>query len=217
MSGSDADMRSVLGLVLAAGSGSRMGRPKALVTGPSGEAWLARAARVLREGGCDPVYVVIGAATEEVRRVVPAGVEVVVAEDWEEGMGASLRTGLGAILLAASASTSASGAASATAVLVMLVDTPDVSAAVVRRLLASDASVQALGRSTYEGVPGHPVLIGRDHWAGVLATARGDRGARDYLARHPVTLVECADLGSGTDVDTSVDLEAWRGSDPTTR
>jgi hypothetical protein len=45
------------------------------------------------------------------------------------------------------------------------------------------------------------VLIGRAHWDGVVATAVGDRGARDHLAAHEVALVECGDLATGTDVD----------------
>ena len=50
-------------------------------------------------------------------------------------------------------------------------------------------------------VPGHPVVLGRDHWEGVAASAVGDRGARDYLAAHAVDLVECGDLATGADVD----------------
>jgi CTP:molybdopterin cytidylyltransferase MocA len=60
----------------------------------------------------------------------------------------------------------------------------------------------AVARAAYDGVPGHPVLLGRDHWAGVLASAAGDRGARDYLATRPVVLVECGDLATGRDQDT---------------
>lgn len=196
---------AVVGLVLAAGSGSRLGAPKALVTGRSGETWLARSVRAMRTAGCDPVYVVIGAAADEVRRAAPAGVEVVVANGWAEGMGASLRAGLLAMQSAAGASGQA-----ATAAVVMLVDTPDVTAAVVRRVLAAGASPRALGRSSYHGNLGHPVVIGRDHWAGVIAAAAGDRGARDYLADHQVTLVECGDLGSGVDIDLPEELDAWR-------
>jgi hypothetical protein len=47
------------------------------------------------------------------------------------------------------------------------------------------------------------VLLGRSHWAGVLAVAAGDAGARGYLAAHDVTAVECADLASGRDVDVA--------------
>jgi CTP:molybdopterin cytidylyltransferase MocA len=45
------------------------------------------------------------------------------------------------------------------------------------------------------------VLLGRDHWAGVIATATGDQGARAYLRGHDVLAVECGDLATGADVD----------------
>ncbi len=48
------------GLLLAAGAGSRMGMPKALVHDDRG-AWLQRGVEVLRQGGCDPVVVLLGA------------------------------------------------------------------------------------------------------------------------------------------------------------
>jgi CTP:molybdopterin cytidylyltransferase MocA len=90
---------------------------------------------------------------------------------------------------------------------VSLVDLPDVGATVVRRLLEQAAPGRAaLARASYDGVPGHPVLIGREHWDGVLASARGDRGARDYLREHPPILVECGDLATGRDVDTLEEL-----------
>ena len=59
-----------------------------------------------------------------------------------------------------------------------------------------------LARAAYGGVPGHPVLLGRDHWPGVLESAQGDQGARSYLARHEVELIECGDLATGRDVDS---------------
>ncbi len=85
--------------------------------------------------------------------------------------------------------------------MVSLVDLPDVGPEVVRRLIDSGASPDALARATYDGTPGHPVLLGRQHWAGVLASATGDRGARDYLATHDVRLVEVGDLATGEDLD----------------
>jgi CTP:molybdopterin cytidylyltransferase MocA len=161
-----------------------MGRPKALV-----DDWLPRAVALLQDGGCAPVTVVLGARADEARDRVPDGVAVVVADDWAEGMGASLRRGLAAVPPAAQA------------VLVTLVDLPDLVPDVVRRLVAV-AGPGALARASYDGTPGHPVLLGADHVAGVRATARGDRGARDYLGAHEVTLVECGDLATGVDVDT---------------
>ena len=83
-----------------------------------------------------------------------------------------------------------------------LVDLPDVGAEVVARVVAAATGPTSLARASYDGRLGHPVLLGRDHWEGVRASAAGDRGARDYLAAHDVTLVECGDLATGRDVDS---------------
>ena len=182
----------IVGLLLAAGAGRRMGMPKALV-----DDWLVRSIDVLREGGCDDVLVVLGAAAEEARTRLPTGQEAVVAEDWDEGMGASLRVGLGAL------------GPDVEAAVVHLVDLPDVGADVVSRVVAgvapaagqSSGAGDRLARAAYAGVPGHPVLIGRDHWSGVIEAAVGDQGARSYLRSSHVRLVECGDLASGSDVD----------------
>ena len=184
----------IQGLLLAAGAGRRMGRPKALVPG-----WLRSSAEALLVGGCDRVTVVLGAGADEAARLIAAelpGVRWVLAQDWAEGMGASLRAGL--------AETTADATADAAdAVLIHLVDLPDVGPDVVRRILAAGvaAGPAALVRATYGAVPGHPVLLGRDHWAGVIATATGDQGARAYLPGHDVLAVECGDLATGADVD----------------
>jgi CTP:molybdopterin cytidylyltransferase MocA len=66
-----------------------------------------------------------------------------------------------------------------------------------------------LARATYDGAPGHPVLLGRAHWAGVLESATGDVGARDYLRAHPVREIPCEDVACGADVDRPADLDAW--------
>jgi CTP:molybdopterin cytidylyltransferase MocA len=190
---------SVVGLLLAAGEGRRLGRPKALVEDRDGSTWLARSVAALRGGGVSDVYVVVGAAHAEVGAAVPAGCRVVHAENWAEGMGASLQAGLGAVSIEPGA---------ADAVLVMLVDTPGVGPDVVRRL-TSGSGPDVLARAAYGSDPGHPVLIGRHHWPGVLEVAGGDRGARDYLRAHPVTLVQCDDIGTGDDVDTTEALRAW--------
>lgn len=179
----------ISGLLLAAGAGRRMGTPKALV-----DDWLVRSVAVLREGGCDDVTVVLGAAADEARALLPADQRVVVAEDWDEGMGASLRVGLEAL------------GPDVEAAVVHLVDLPDVGADVIARVVSTSSTTatgsdSGLARAAYHGVPGHPVLIGRDHWSGVIEAAVGDQGARGYLKTHDVRLVECGDLAGGHDVD----------------
>ena len=181
---------TVQGLLLAAGRGSRMGTPKALVVDDAGTPWLGRSAGVLAAGGCDGVTVVLGAAVDAAVPLLPPGTGHVVADDWAEGMSASLRAGLGSL------------PDDVDAVVVSLVDLPDVGPDVVARLLSAGAGTDALARATYDGRPGHPVVIGRDHWSGVLETLAGDTGARAYLEAHGATTVECGDLATGRDVDS---------------
>lgn len=180
-----------------------MGTPKGLLRDPDGTPWVARVTGTLADGGCTDVLVVVGAQAARVGALVPPFARTVEAPDWAEGMGASLRTGLQAL----------EGDA-ADAVLVALVDTPGVGVAVVERLVRA-ASPTVLARAGFGGVPGHPVLLGREHWTGVAASARGDQGARAYLRDRPVVLVECGDVGSGEDVDRPEDLDR-PGARPTT-
>lgn len=188
----------VAGIVLAAGAGTRYGKPKATVVEADGTGWLRRAVDALRDGGCDPVYVVLGAAAEAARTAFGAagGVRFVVAPDWTAGLSASLRAGLEAV---------AADPGAAVAV-VTLVDLPDVTGVLVDRLLtATGTGPTALGRAVFAGRPGHPVVLGRSHWAAVAAGLEGDRGAGPYLSAHPARAVECGDLASGEDLDTPAD------------
>lgn len=181
-------MTSVAGLLLAAGAGRRFGGPKALARDDDGTSWLLRSVQALRP--CAEVVVVLGAGAEQAAALLPMSVARVRADDWADGMGASLRAGLEAL-----------EGTDHDAALVTLVDLPDVGGDVVGRLLGAARGRDVLARAAYDGVPGHPVLIGRDHWAGVVTSAAGDRGARDYLAARAVDLVECGDLATGVDVD----------------
>lgn len=183
-------MSAVAGLVLAAGEGRRLGRSKALLE-LDGERLVDRAVRVLREGGCAAVYVVAGAAPLSV-----ADARVVENPVWVSGMGSSLRRGLAAV--------------TEPAAVLMVVDTPGVGTAVVRRLLSAYRDGATVAAASYDGVLHNPVLIHRRHWDDVSALAVGDVGARAFLRAHPelVTVVECADIADPADIDTSDDWSA---------
>lgn len=189
-------MSEVAGLVLAAGGGSRMGRPKALVA-YGGRLLVERACGLLADAGCAPVLVVLGAAAGEVRATADlAGVRVVENRDWRSGMGSSLRAGLTAL------------PPEAEAVVVTLVDTPLLGPESVRRLVAAWQDGAAAAVATYAGRPGHPVLFSRAVVAKVAESAAGDLGARDWLARHPdrVRQVACDGTGDPRDLDVPSDL-----------
>jgi len=218
-----------VGLLLAAGAGSRMGRPKALVVDERGP-WLTRTVATLLEGGCDHVVVVLGAGATEARallaaepRLLPVGtpaadgvtgalsadprllgvdgrarVSVVVADDWADGLSASLRTGLAAL--------AASDPEEARVAVITLVDYPGLPPAAVARLLSPAAADVPLGpgalrRAVFGGRPGHPVVVGRSHWSDLAASLTGDRGAGPYLRAHAAEPVDCRDLWDGRDVD----------------
>jgi CTP:molybdopterin cytidylyltransferase MocA len=142
---------------------------------------------------CDDLLVVVGDRADEVVALLPDGVRFVHNPEHDGGMGSSLRLGLAAVPKVADAA------------LVMLVDLPDVGAAVVDRVIAAARSAdhlsEMLARAVYRGEPGHPVLFGRSHFTDIGGAAAGDRGARDYLAAHPVVRIECGDLAGGADVD----------------
>lgn len=182
-------------MLLAAGSGSRLGQPKALVE-LAGSTLAERGVALLADGGADPVIVVTGAVPVEL-----PGVVTVHNPDWETGMGSSLATGLLAL-----------AHADAEAAVIALADQPLVGAESVRRLIGAFASGSGVAVACYGGKPRNPVLIAREHWPSVLELASGDTGARPFLRAHPelVTLIECGDTGRPDDVDTAEDLARIR-------
>ncbi|MFF7258894.1 NTP transferase domain-containing protein [Streptomyces sp. NPDC008159] len=191
----------VAALLLAAGGGRRLGgRPKALLT-HRGRPLVEHAVAVLRAAGCSRIHVVLGAEAATVRaRAELPGCVLVDNPRWADGMGSSLRAGLESL-----------AGTGAEAALVSLVDQPGIGPEAVARVLAAyepAGAGKALVAAAYGGERGHPVLFGAEHWAGIAATATGDRGARAYLKAHAeeITLVECGDVARPYDIDTEADL-----------
>ena len=177
-------MESVAGLVLAAGEGRRFGGPKAPAI-VDGERLVDRAVRILREAGCSEVVVVLGAWVGEV-----PGATVIENPDWASGMGSSLRAGL----------TWLEQESSCTKTVVTLVDLPGLTSVAIARVADCPGDIAV---AVYDGERGHPVAIARRHWPEVIESARGDRGARDFLRGHAdeVVVVEVGDVATGEDLD----------------
>jgi len=194
---------SVVGIVLAAGAGTRMGGPKANLDF-RGTPLITRAVRTAFAGGCDHVLAVVGAEVEQAsQNAENAGAVTVVNAAWADGMGLSLRAGLDGIELAFP---------EASAALVLLVDQPDITASAVAAVISAQcgpADDAILAAAVYEGRRGHPVLVGRAHWPALRPTLTGDVGARAYLQGHrdELILVPCEDLADPRDLDRPEDLD----------
>jgi molybdenum cofactor cytidylyltransferase len=162
----------IAGLVLAAGTSTRMGRNKLLLE-VGGEALVHRAARCAWEAGLDPVIVVLGhEAIPVMARLQDLPCVPVVNPDYAQGIQSSLRAGLAVVPAAASAA------------LVLLADMPLVDAgmiaAVMDRYRSGPISVVV---SRYGGVTAPPTLYDRS-LLGELAAAGGPGCGRQVVRRH---------------------------------
>ena len=186
--------------MLAAGRGERFGAESKLLADLFGKPLVERPiAALARSPGIDRAVVVVGPdVVAEIVRDLAArhGAGVVIAERAGEGQSASLAAGVRAL-------------ANCAAIVVVLGDQPLISPAGVRRVLAARGEDALAVRATYDGRPGHPVVLEHALFDRV-ADLSGDAGARDLLAGVPVREVPCDGAGSDADVDTPEDLEALR-------
>ena len=175
-------------VILAAGASRRLGEPKQLLV-LGGETLLERAVRVARTAGCSPVVVVLGAFGEVIQKGCQLDDAVVVVnEDWAEGMGSSLRVGVGVVR-------------DSDACVVMTCDMPAVTAEHLRALMSS-GEVTA---SFYSGKGGVPAYFPVEAFQSLMEL-QGDLGAKDLLrSARAVELV-----GGELDVDTMEDLTRAR-------
>jgi nicotine blue oxidoreductase len=191
-------------VLLAAGSGSRLGLgPKALLPF-RGRTLVEVLADVLHAGGCRGVVVVLGADAAKVRRGTDLTRHTVIENpEWQSGMGSSFRLGIAA-------------APVDDHVLVALVDQPGLTAETVARLLAAHKAGRVTA-AAYRGADGtlnrgHPLLLDASLKEAAAGSARGDAAARLFLQAHPelIDLVDCSDQSGGQDVDTPDQLHLLR-------
>ena len=188
--------RDVAALVLAAGRSSRMAPlNKLLVPGPDGRAMVARVVDNVLASRARPVLVVTGHERARVEEAL-AGRPVLLthADDYADGLSASLRAGLRAL------------PAEVEGVLVCLGDMPLVPGPMLDRLLAAfdPEEGRAIVQPTFGGKGGNPVLWSREFIPEMLAIT-GDVGARHLTGVHADRRadVEMADDGVLRDFDTA--------------
>ena len=187
----------IVGVLLAAGAGTRFGSQK-LLARVNGSPIVATAARGLAPL-VDSLIVVVGSEAESVSQAL-AGIDVgsVVANPrWADGLSTSLRLGVG------------SAASIADAVVIALGDQPSLDPGVVRMVVARWRETgKPIVATRYRGVQGHPVLLGRAVFGEVMSIT-GDVGARDLIRRDAARVAFLdVDADAPRDVDTPDDLAA---------
>lgn len=185
---------NVVGLLLAAGAGTRFGSDKLSHSLPHGVPIAVQAARHLVPAVSRVVAVVRPGAAQLAKDLAAEGCEVALCENAAEGMGASLAC-------------AARAAGAADGYLVALADMPFVrpsSAAAVRDALVGGAYLAA---PYWRARRGHPVGLSAEFFAQLLAL-RGDEGAKKLLAanQHRLVKIPVGDPGVIRDIDTPADL-----------
>jgi molybdenum cofactor cytidylyltransferase len=190
----------ISGIVLAGGRSRRMGQPKATLK-VGDETFLERAVRVLQEGGCQDVVVVLGVDDPELVDLTSGS----GARSARSGGGPeqidSLRAGLRAL------------SATVQAAVVMPVDHPQVEPKTVAAVIETFEDCRApVVRVSHEGRHGHPVLFAATVFDELLSGDLPD-GARTVVRSHADDLVEVEvdDPGVLIDVDTPTDYEEHLG------
>lgn len=191
--------RHIGAIILAAGSSSRMGEPKQLLT-LGGQPLLLRVVETVLASSAWPVVVVLGANAPAIRPLL-ARQPVLVAENsaWIEGMASSLRTGI---------ATLQQFSRRIDAALVTLCDQPALTVETLNRLIEQHRLTgHDIVAARYNGRNGAPALFSRKHFP-ALSLLTGEEGARSLLNSsdtpvHPLDMPELS-----VDLDTPADYAA---------
>lgn len=192
-------------VLLAAGASRRMMGKDKLTEQIGGQSLLRRSAERLLASGADEVVVVLR-PEDTARRAALEGLAVRQIQNplAAEGMGASIRAGMGAI------------SPKADAALIALGDMPDLTAQDHDALIAAfdpEEGREIIRAATPGGAPGNPVLFGRRFFESLRAL-EGDEGARHILAAHGDLIRMVTVAGADTDLDSPEDWAEWRRSKP---
>jgi molybdenum cofactor cytidylyltransferase len=185
-------------IILAAGSSTRMGKPKQLLTYDN-LTFLRHAAEVAVASVCRPILIVLGAYASQLQSEIDdLPVRSVTNERWADGMGCSIQVGVGALK-------NYDRTDNTEALVLMLCDQPYVRAAVINDLVTTyHANDKGIIASEYSGTLGVPALFGREYFA-ELAAMSGAVGAKHLIAAHASDVMPVPFSKGITDIDTPED------------
>jgi CTP:molybdopterin cytidylyltransferase MocA/xanthine/CO dehydrogenase XdhC/CoxF family maturation factor len=189
----------IAGIVLAAGTSSRMGRNKLAET-VRGKPLVRQAVDAALASRLDRVLVVTGHEAEAMEAAL-AGAPVTMVHNgkFKEGLSTSLRAGIAAV------PEECDGA------MILLGDMPGISPALIDRLIAAFAGGSAICAPCVGDRRGHPVLWARTFFPEIMSLT-GDKGAQELLKTHAdqVSEIESGDDAPLLDIDTPEALAAYR-------
>jgi molybdenum cofactor cytidylyltransferase len=190
-------MNPIAGVVLAAGMSRRLGRPKQLLR-LGDRTVIEHVVATALASTLDQVLVVVGAGADDVQRILAdQSVRIIMNGRFAEGQGTSLAAGIHAL------------GEDVDAAVILLGDQPGISPHVIDGVVAARRSSGAsIVMAEYGDEPGHPVLLGREHFPALMAL-EGDYGGRDIIRKHTadVLTVPADNDTVPADIDTEDD---WR-------
>lgn len=189
----------ISGVVLAAGESRRIGGTKQLLKFRESTI-LGQVIANARGSLLDEIIVVLGHdATEIQSRVNLAGVKVVLNDNYKQGQGSSLKVGLSHVSKRSHAA------------MFLLGDQPLVDECLINEVIRGYGdSLKPIVIPVFAGRRGNPVVIGRELFGELAATAKGDAGAR-VLFNHHADIIHHLEIDSRfihVDVDTPEDYKS---------
>jgi molybdenum cofactor cytidylyltransferase len=183
-------------IILAAGSSSRLGRPKQNLV-YKGKTLLQRAIETAIASVCNPVITVLGANANVIWPTIEHyDINVAQNPDWNEGMASSIRAGMGELLKINP---------SIQSVILMLCDQPFVDTYVINHLIMAK-SKESIVVSSYGNATGPPVLFDAIYFQDLL-TLKGAEGAKKIVQKYPDKVIEILFPHGSIDIDTMEDFE----------
>ena len=196
---------SCAAIVLAAGASTRLGQPKQLLQ-MNGESLLHRTIRLAEEGGCAPIFVVLGFEAELMQReIADLDVRVVINPKWQSGMGSSLRSGMEVLMRESQLPQK---------VVLLLSDQPMLSSEIFLSLVKKSAETDSLiVASSYTDRLGVPAVFRKQLYPD-LQKVEGDKGAREVIQRYRDQTASIDFPKGAIDIDTVQDLELLKTISP---
>jgi molybdenum cofactor cytidylyltransferase len=184
-------------IILAAGSSSRLGKPKQNLIFQGGTL-LQRSVKAALAADCQQIVAVLGANAPVIEpTIADQPIQIIHNSNWETGMSSSIHFGLTALLKTSPQIKS---------VILMLCDQPFADTSIINQLIQASAHNKHLVACNYNGTIGVPALFDKSHFEELLAL-QGNEGAKKLLLKYKNEVHTVPFPLGMIDIDTVGDFE----------